>query len=108
VTYVARWIRSASLVLIAVMVLMPPLVRATQPLTGNPASQIRLNRGFDRPETRCDVTPGLTQPVVATISAGGLDPSQILAPYSNDEPVPCTPAHLPFDSLRGPPSVLIA
>jgi hypothetical protein len=105
---VARWIRVAAFALIGLMVLMPPLVRATQRVTDNAASQIRLNRGFDLPETRCDITPTLTQPAIAAIVASLNQESRILAPSAEDDSLPGSPATLPFDPLRGPPSNHIA
>jgi RES domain-containing protein len=107
VTAAARWIRVAAFALIALMVLMPPLVRATQHVTDVAASQIRLNRGFDLPETRCNVMPALTQPALAAVVALLDQPLQILAPAAGDESLPGSPVTLKFEPLRGPPSIHI-
>ena len=106
-TAVARWIRVAALALVAVMVLMPPLVRATQHVTDVAASQIRLNRGFDLPETRCHITPSLTQPSLAAVVAPSIQELPVLAPGVDDESLPDAPTTVPFDPLRGPPSIHI-
>ena len=105
---VARWIRVAAFALIALMVLMPPLVRATQRVTDSAASQIRLNRGFDLPETRSDLTPTLTQPAIAAIVALLNQQPRIVSPSHDDQSLPGSPATLPFDPLRGPPPTHIA
>jgi hypothetical protein len=89
------------------MVLMPPLVRATQHVTDVAASQIRLNRGFDLPETRCNITPVLTQPPLAAVVALLHQPRQVLAPAAGDESLPGSPVTIPFEPLRGPPSIHI-
>jgi hypothetical protein len=102
----ARWIRVAAFALIAMMVLMPPLVRATQHLAGSAASQIRLNRGFDLPENRCDPAPAVNQPSIAALIATPAPQLFVLAPVPDIECLPGSPAFLPFDPLRGPPPIL--
>ena len=104
-----RVIRPSVWVVIATILAVPPLVRATQHLEGSAASSpIRLNRGFDFPKSKCQVTPPVGLPAQwlqrvqpETASVTGRTPIF-------DESIPDSPPDSRPDLLRGPPLTLVS
>jgi hypothetical protein len=98
--------RRALVVLLAVAVLgVPALVRATDAPKGSATPPLlRLNRGFNGPETKSRLTPPAAQPVEAPEaeppSAPGTGPDATRL----DEPLPDRLLDGSPDTLRGPPA----
>jgi len=99
--------RSWITALVIALVLVPPLVRATQTLDSPSPTAIRLNRGFDAPETKCRVVPPLA--AVARLAPEPV-PSPLAALRGHERvetPLAVGRHDSPPDALRGPPSSLI-
>ena len=106
---VRRHLRGRAATLIATLLFVPPLVHATQHLSrGTTSSLLRLNRGFDAPETKCQLAPPrdvvlrcivLEEPNSAQIARRAL---------AADEPIPDSPRDSTPDALRGPPLAQLA
>jgi hypothetical protein len=98
-----RHVNAAIFLMVAVIFLAPPLVRATVLRDGTPP--LRLNRGFEQPPAKCDVGqadmlvrlafPDITRPV----------PPAERVTVSEQALPPAAPDRLP-DPVRGPPSAL--
>jgi hypothetical protein len=98
-----RHVSTAIFLMVAVMFLAPPLVRATVLRDGAPP--IRLNRGFEQPPAKCD----LVQADVL-VRLAFLDTTPPVPPAERvtvpDEALPtASPDRLP-DPVRGPPATL--
>jgi hypothetical protein len=98
-------VRRTVFALVALMVLMPPLVRATRSPAGDSPLQIRLNRGFHLPETRWDGALPQAPLTIAALFEPWRPASPVLV-SQGEEPLPESRAPLPIDSLRGPPATL--
>jgi hypothetical protein len=100
--------RSAIFLLILVMFCVPPLVRATDLLKAGTSSplKIRLNRGFNVPQTKCRVTPPPAQPVAILATEVVVSTQTLTAASPDDEALPASPPHQSPTDLRGPPAAL--
>ncbi|HEX4346574.1 MAG TPA: hypothetical protein VHZ73_03335 [Vicinamibacterales bacterium] len=90
--------------IIATLVLMPSLVRATQSLRHDTPC-IRLNRGFNSPESKCRVQPP-SPPVAAPIVIVSAVPAVVLSQPGAISLVE-TQHDTPPAVLRGPPPLSI-
>src|SRR5262245_27046131 len=108
---VSHCVRTKSLAfLVAIVVLLlPPLVRATSPALRAPesSSTFRLNRGFDMPESKWRMTPSVAETLDGAVPDGvsGNLPSWHTLPDATllpDHQYDRSP-----DPLRGPPSARI-
>jgi hypothetical protein len=106
----ARTVWCASL-LVAVIFLLPPLVRATgHPLSArDTSSSFRLNRGFDKPEPKRTLTP----PTADSADRAARSQQTIVPPGCAHRAaaleVPLSQQHRPsVDPQRGPPAHLIS
>ena len=102
-TAAARRVRLWISFVVVTLALCPALVRATHSFDGDATKTIRLNRGFDAPESKCRVAPPVSAAVhVAVFAFVSPTDSSILVPTDDLRPVaidavrPRTP--------RGPPS----
>jgi len=97
--------------LVAIIFLLPPLVRATgRPLSApDSSSSIRLNRGFDKPESKQTLTPPVTSSN-ARVSCS--EPTIVPPPWRpqlDAADVLFLQEHSPsVDPQRGPPVRLIS
>jgi hypothetical protein len=103
-------IRACVFVLLAAIVVVPPLVRGTRHLAdARSASGLSLNRGFDSPEAKCQVPAPVALRTRCSPKELGFAPlirqTRLIAP---DEAIPGTPSDAAPDALRGPPSLIIA
>src|SRR5262249_50383423 len=89
--------------IVAVLVVVPPLVRARQSLAPRPSSTtIRLNPGFDTTERKCWVG----SPDVTEVSTSAPDPPALVVAAPTRPEVFVPPVH-DYDTpyvLRGPPA----
>jgi len=93
--------RVTILVLIAILSVVPALVRAT--LSSSPTSLIRLNRGFERPPAKCLVPPPALM-IVKTLSVVETEnPKGDLFVPVLEVPGPDAPPEGSPDAFRGPP-----
>jgi hypothetical protein len=102
-------LRSVGLILVAILLALPSMVRATQHVSASrDSAPIRLNRGFDQPQARCRVAPPGDHVVIR--SAVTTTPIITRAPCiaAVQEPIPVSPSVAVPDPLRGPPSTLIS
>lgn len=95
--------------LVAVIFLLPPLVRATgHPLSArDTSSSFRLNRGFDKPEPKRTLTP----PTIDSADRAALSELTIVPPgcalRDADLAAPLSQQHSPsVDPQRGPPALI--
>ena len=89
--------------IVATLVLVPTLVRATQTMAGSASTSIRLNRGFDVPESKCRVAPPVA-PVSAPIELEAVSRATFEAERSSDVvPRPQSQHDASPQVLRGPP-----
>ena len=89
--------------LVAVLVFVPTLVRATQSFNRD-SGTIRLNRGFDGPESKSRVAPPavvLPAAVVMILAAPRI--VVIARPVFVDDPLPSSQLDISPSVLRGPP-----
>lgn len=96
------------LLLVAALITLPSLVRATQHVSASQdSSPIRLNRGFDQPQAKCRVAPPDDQVVVrsASFDDAVVPHAPRIAPI--DEPIAASPPVSVSDPLRGPPSTFL-
>jgi len=103
----SRSARAWIALLIATLVFVPPLVRASQTLDRTPSSSalsIRLNRGFDAPETKCRVAPPPTAAVSFVVCEASVPPLDVVGSHRGDIALPVGQYDSPPDALRGPPS----
>jgi hypothetical protein len=102
--------RSLAFLLAILVLVLPPLVRATSSPLRAPesSSSIRLNRSFDMPESKWRVIPSVAESLdgaVPEVVSGALrawhtpPDTELLPDHQNDR----SP-----DPLRGPPSFLIS
>jgi hypothetical protein len=99
--------KSCAFLLAMVVLLLPPLVRATSPALRAPESStsFRLNRGFDMPESKWRVTPSVVETLDSSLLDTALDhlpawhtlPDATLLPDHQYDRSP--------DPLRGPPLI---
>ena len=97
------------LLLVAALVALPSLVRATQHVSASQDSTpIRLNRGFDQPQAKCRPAPPDAPIVVpsALLSATIVPRMPRIAPV--DEPLPVSRWIPVPEPPRGPPSIVLA
>jgi len=95
--------------LIATLVCVPPLVRATQKLDSAASSSslsIRLNRGFDAPETKCKVPPPAASSLRPFVDDEVAPPLEVTQGYVDVVAFPVSQYESSPDALRGPPSFL--
>ena len=95
-------------IVVAALVVVPALLRAAQPVDGGlTTAQMRLNRGFAAPESKCR----LPQPVDTLLSQSSFEEPAV--PYIGprtpvlDDTVPDSPRDASPDTLRGPPASLL-
>jgi hypothetical protein len=98
--------RRAVIVLLVLAVLsVPALVRATDPPKGSPNPLLRLNRGFNGPETKSRVAPPAARPLDAP-QTDYADPPRRRSPRPVlNETLPDQPFDGRSDTLRGPPAI---
>jgi hypothetical protein len=99
--------KSCALLIAIVVLLLPPLVRATSPALRAPESStsFRLNRGFDMPESKWRVTLSVAETLNGALPNVALDylpawhavPDATLRPDHQYDRSP--------DPLRGPPRI---
>jgi hypothetical protein len=95
--------------LVAVILFVPPLVRATQHFDrGTTPSPLRLNRGFDAPEAKCHVAPPDDLSVRSVVLEDPRSGQVVRRSSAVDEPTPDLPLGSSPDPLRGPPLSHIA
>ena len=98
--------RITILVMIATLLVVPALVRAT--FSSSPTSPIRLNRGFERPPAKCHIPPPPLV-VLKTLSLGQAAPPKLDWPAAVlDERSPHALPEGSPDALRGPPILSLA
>jgi hypothetical protein len=92
-------------VLAAVILVVPSLVRATQAFDPGAASApMRLNRGFDAPEAKCDVTPPDNAPLLRSVVTEAPETASFaLTSLAVEKPLADSPPGFSPDPLRGPP-----
>lgn len=97
-------VRFRALVIVAALVCLPPLVRATQPLDpGSGPQPIRLNRGFAAPEAKAQVAPPSQIVIARAITRDAPQvPELTHPPRPVGDAIPDSPDASP-DTLRGPP-----
>jgi hypothetical protein len=103
----SRWLRPWAALLVTMLLLVPTLVRATQTLASDSASasSIRLNRGFDAPESKLKVpAPDAATPAVDLAPSDAAHETMRARPLVPDEVELISQYELPPDALRGPPS----
>jgi hypothetical protein len=97
--------------LVAIIFLLPPLVRATgRPISAPDSfSSIRLNRGFDKPESKQTLTPPIANSSDRVSRAAPAIVPRICRPHVDPSDVLFAPQHSPsVDPQRGPPVRLIS
>jgi len=98
-----RLVRACALFVVITLLVVPALLRATQSFatnTGN--SSIRLNRGFDAPESKCKVTPPAA--VMAAIRVPEPTAERSEQSYNAGVDLIVVSQHdVPPDAFRGPP-----
>lgn len=105
VTSAGRTTLAWSLLVIATLMLLPTLVRATQSFDARAgSSSIRLNRGFDSPESKCKAPAPDTVAIAAIVVEYAAPPVRREFPRASD-PHPVSQQELPPDPFRGPPSL---
>jgi hypothetical protein len=101
-TTARRHVRGVIFIVIGVLCVVPPLIRATPHHPSTP--QIRLNRGFQAPPAKWHVMPATeilsSDPVVETSVPDNTRRVRI----DVDEGVILSPPDLSLDPLRGPPT----
>jgi hypothetical protein len=105
---VARRIRMTVFVLVAILSVVPGLVRATKPLRELTPAPFRLSRGFELPPTKCSLTPP-SEVAVPAVSLEEPQP-QPVNPQTVElnEALPDSALNISPEDLRGPPSPLLA
>jgi hypothetical protein len=104
-TAAARRVRLFVSFVVVALVLVPALVRATHSFDGDATKTIRLNRGFDAPESKCRVAPPASAAVhIAVLAFASPTDSIILVPTDESRPVAIDTARP--RTPRGPPSTL--
>jgi hypothetical protein len=94
-------------VLVAVLSIVPGLVRATKPLRELTPAPFRMSRGFELPPTKCSVTPP-SEVAVPAVSLEEPQPRQAnLQPVDFNEALPDSALDISPEALRGPPSLLL-
>jgi hypothetical protein len=89
--------------LVSMLVLVPTLVRATQALDpGATPPSIRLNRGFDAPESKCRITPP-SAPLAVPPAFEWSAPAKVEFAFFADAPLPQAQRDVSPQVLRGPP-----
>jgi hypothetical protein len=102
----ARHIRMMVFALVAVLSIVPGLVRATKPLRELTPAPFRMSRGFELPPTKSSVTPP-SEVAVPAVSLEEPQPAQAnLQPLEVDESVRDSAIDLSPDALRGPPTFI--
>jgi len=96
--------RVVVILLVLAVVSIPVLVRATDSLKESPTPLLRLNRGFNGPETKSRLTPPAAQPVEAPEAEPPSAPGTGPDATSLDEPLPDRLLDGSPDALRGPPA----
>jgi hypothetical protein len=94
-----------SCIVIITLLLMPTFVRAMRSFeaASSTAPSIRLNRGFDAPESKCEAPAPETARIVAAVA-------EVETPRLHDHPAPVVDLKpvsqhdAPPDAFRGPPS----
>jgi hypothetical protein len=97
-------------VLVMVICLLPPLVRATahmQDITTSPSS-LRLNRGFDVPASKWTVAPPATESFDRTVRQEAEPSWPALHAVCDVEHLRDHQHYRSPDPLRGPPRILIS
>jgi hypothetical protein len=93
------------IVLLALVVLVvPPLVRATDSLKSSAAPLLRLNRGFNGPETKSKLAPPAAQPIDALAASEAAPPRSAGRKPATRQPAAYLPSNQTPDVLRGPPA----
>ena len=93
--------------LVITLLCMPTLVRATQSLVRDSAS-IRLNRGFDAPESKCRVIPPAAPAFAAALAVTTVPaPRVVLAAHPVTPSLASSQHETSPAVLRGPPSSLL-
>ena len=100
-----RHVRLCVALIVATLLVVPPLVRATQHFdNGSASSLLRLNRGFAAPETKSQVLPPSHNAVVQALAVDEPPvPPIARRVHAFDECLPDSPPDSPPDALRGPP-----
>jgi len=98
-----RVIRACALFVVITLLVVPAFLRATQPFpTNTSTSSIRLNRGFDAPESKCRVTPPAAP--IAAVHVPEPAPERSEPGYSDGVDLIAVSQHdIPPDAFRGPP-----
>jgi hypothetical protein len=100
----ARRIRMTVFVLVAVLSIVPGLVRATKPLRELTPAPFRMSRGFELPPTKCSLTPP-SDVAVPAVSLEEPQPKQgRLRRADFNEVLPDSALDVSPKALRGPPS----
>jgi len=103
----ARHIRMTVFILVAVLSIVPGLVRATKPLHELTPAPFRMSRGFKLPPAKCNLTPP-SEVAVPAVALEEPQPTQANLPFLEcDEAVPASALDTSPDGLRGPPPFLI-
>lgn len=104
-----RILRGTIFIVLAVLVVVPPLVRASRRVSeASSSSTLRLNRGFDAPVAKSDVTPPQTAAPHWAVLHVPADPAPLHPRPSLDVPLPQPPPDPTPDSPRSPPAFPIA
>jgi hypothetical protein len=99
----ARRIRMMVFVLVAVLSIVPGLVRATKPLRELTPAPFRMSRGFERPPAKCNLIPP-SEVAVPAVSLEEPQPQQArLQPADPNEVFPDSALDVSPEALRGPP-----
>jgi len=99
--------RVVLLALVAAILVVPALVRASGSVTHKSTSPLRLNRGFEAPAAKASVT---ALRLLVEVSPCHAD-VELRASWTCthvDEAIPHAPSHRPPDVLRGPPATSFA
>jgi len=96
--------RSAVFLLVAIVLVVPPLVRAASTAPGG--QPIRLNRGFNFPPAKCHIAPPPEATAAVAPTVEPTAPRAVWIAVSVAAPLPALPAAAPPDALRGPPPLL--
>src|SRR5213080_4520259 len=108
-TRAGLWLRAVSIALVAVVFCVPPLVRATDHVGAGTTSplKLRLNRGFNVPETKCRVTPPPAESASLLAADEVTPPRTMSGAPAFDPAIAPSPHHPSPEVLRGPPATRI-
>jgi len=99
---VAR-LRVVVFLLVSVLLVVPPVVRAAGHLPVSKPSPLRLSRGFELPPTRSVVVPPTETVPPVSSAAEPAAPPVCRRASAADDALPISPPDRSPDALRGPP-----